>query len=202
MGSDIKIDLISGFRGSGKTTLLRRMAAELWKDERVILLQNEQGRVRLTPASLPENCTVVEWQGGCLCCTAAALLEQTLWELAEQHRPDRIVIEMAQTSRLTDMKASLDTAGQGAFPIAHIIYVLCADTFERKWNLSEEFIVRQLRESPAVYLTGAEAANGALRARISGAVAACSPRCAVIGLEDGVGVLYRKSRIYKKIRLC
>ena len=100
MGSNIKIDLISGFRGSGKTTLLDQMARELWPNERVVLLQNEQGKTKLARETLPENCTVVKWQGGCLCCTAAALLEQALWELAEQHRPDRIVIELAETSRL------------------------------------------------------------------------------------------------------
>lgn len=201
MGSDIKIDLISGFRGSGKTTLLGQMAARLWPDERVVLLQNEQGKTKLSRENLPENCVSVEWQGGCLCCTAAALLEQALWELAEQYRPGRIVIELAETSRLTDMKASLETAGQGAFPVEHIIYVLRADTFEQKWDLSGDFAARQLRESPAVWLTHAEEADAALRSRIGEAAFENSPRCAVIDSGRGVEELYRKSRIYKKIGL-
>lgn len=201
MGSEVKLDLISGFRGSGKTTLLGRMASELWPDERVVLLQNEQGKTKLARETLPENCTVVEWQGGCLCCTAAALLEQALWELAERYRPDRIVIELAETSRLADMKASLETAGQGAFRIKHIIYVLRADTFARKWDLSGDFAARQLRESPAVWLTHAEETDAAVLARIRAAAEESNPRCAVVDSAHGVEELYRKSRVYKRIGL-
>ena len=202
MGSDIKIDLISGFRGSGKTTLLGQMACKLWPDERVVLLQNEQGKTKLSRENLPENCVSVEWQGGCLCCTAAALLEQALWGLAEQHRPDRIVIELAETSRLADLKASLEMAGQGAFQIEHIIYVLRADTFARKWDLSGDFAARQLRESPAVWLTHGEETDAAVLAQIRAAVEESGPRCAVVDSARGVEELYRKSRIYKKIGLC
>lgn len=201
MGSDIKIDLVSGFGGAGKTTLLGRMACKLWPGERVVLLQNEQGKTKLSRETLPENCVSVEWQGGCLCCTAAALLEQALWELTEQHGPDRIVIELAETSRLADLKASLETAGQGAFLIEHIIYVLRADTFERKWDLSGDFSARQLRESPAVWLTHAEEVDTAVLAQICAVVSESSPRCAVIDSGRGVEELYRKSRVYKKIGL-
>ncbi|MGM9608434.1 MAG: GTP-binding protein [Oscillospiraceae bacterium] len=198
MGSEVKLDLISGFRGSGKTTLLGQMARGLWSDERVVLLQNEQGKRKLARETLPENCAAVEWQGGCLCCTAAALLEQALWELAEQYRPGRIVIELAETSRLADLKASLGMAGH---QIEHIIYVLRADTFAQRWDLSGDFAARQLRESPAVWLTHGEEADTAALDRIRAAVSESNPRCAVVDSAHGVEELYRKSRVYKRIGL-
>lgn len=201
MESEVRIDLISGFRGSGKTTLLGQMARELWPDERVVLLQNEQGKEKLSRETLPENCAAAEWQGGCLCCTAAALLEQALWELTETYRPGRMVIELAETFRLADLKASLEMAGQGAFQIEHIIYVLRADTFERKWDLSGDFAARQLRESPAVWLTHGEEAAAAALDRIRAAVSESNPRCAVVDSARGVEELYRKSRVHKKIGL-
>ena len=40
-----KVDLISGFLGAGKTTFIRKMIEEVFKGEKVVLIENEFGEV-------------------------------------------------------------------------------------------------------------------------------------------------------------
>ena len=38
-----KIDIVSGFLGAGKTTLIKKMLAEAYKGEKLVLIENEFG---------------------------------------------------------------------------------------------------------------------------------------------------------------
>ena len=38
-----KVDIISGFLGAGKTTFIRKMIEEVFKGEKVVLIENEFG---------------------------------------------------------------------------------------------------------------------------------------------------------------
>ena len=38
-----KIDIFSGFLGAGKTTLIRKLIAEGYKNEKLVLIENEFG---------------------------------------------------------------------------------------------------------------------------------------------------------------
>lgn len=174
----------------------------MWSEERVVLLLNERGRTRLTLDELPANCTAEEWQGGCLCCTAGALLEQALLELVEKLCPDRIVVELAETARIADVKAAFKTAGNGSFQIEHIIYVLNVETFDCKWDLSGVFMARQLRDSLAIWLTNTEQADETLLTRISQTVIEYNPRYFIVDSEREIDVFYRKSAQHKKIVFC
>ena len=40
-----KIDIISGFLGAGKTTLIKKLLEEVFKGEKVVLIENEYGEV-------------------------------------------------------------------------------------------------------------------------------------------------------------
>lgn len=199
--STVRLDLVSGFRGAGKTRLLLQLAQTFWKNERVLLLQNELGRTKLSPQVLPENCRYAAWQGGCICCTDPAVFTQALMTFRESCRPQRIVIELAQTARLSDTKAALAAALDDGFTLEHSFYVLNAASFDSRWELSGAFLSRQLEQSPAVWLTNAAAADEALLARIRGAVAKSNPRCTLLpDTESTLQELCAESRVYKKIR--
>ena len=43
----IKIDIFSGFLGAGKTTLIKKLIRESYKDEKVVLIENEFGEIRV-----------------------------------------------------------------------------------------------------------------------------------------------------------
>ena len=40
-----KIDIISGFLGAGKTTLIQKLLKEAFKEEQVVLIENEFGEI-------------------------------------------------------------------------------------------------------------------------------------------------------------
>ena len=43
-----KIDIISGFLGAGKTTFIKKMIEEVFKGEKIVLIENEFGKSALT----------------------------------------------------------------------------------------------------------------------------------------------------------
>ena len=40
-----KIDIISGFLGAGKTTLIKKLLNEVFKGEKIVLIENEFGEI-------------------------------------------------------------------------------------------------------------------------------------------------------------
>ena len=40
-----KIDIVSGFLGAGKTTFIKKMLEEVFKGQKVVLIENEFGEV-------------------------------------------------------------------------------------------------------------------------------------------------------------
>ena len=42
-----KIDIISGFLGAGKTTLIKKLLAEAYAGEKLVLIENEFGEISI-----------------------------------------------------------------------------------------------------------------------------------------------------------
>ena len=42
-----KIDIVSGFLGAGKTTLIKKLLAEAYQGEKLVLIENEIGRAHV-----------------------------------------------------------------------------------------------------------------------------------------------------------
>ena len=40
-----KVDIFSGFLGAGKTTLIKKLISEAYKDEKLVLIENEFGDI-------------------------------------------------------------------------------------------------------------------------------------------------------------
>ena len=57
-----KIDIVSGFLGAGKTTLIKKLLAEAYKGEKLVLIENEFGEINIdggflrNPASRSPRC--------------------------------------------------------------------------------------------------------------------------------------------------
>ena len=49
-----KIDIISGFLGAGKTTFIKKMIDEVFKGEKIVLIENEFGEVGIDGGFLKE----------------------------------------------------------------------------------------------------------------------------------------------------
>ena len=42
-----KIDIVSGFLGAGKTTLIKKLLAEAYQGEKLVLIENEFGEISI-----------------------------------------------------------------------------------------------------------------------------------------------------------
>ncbi|WP_127471351.1 CobW family GTP-binding protein [Thiomicrorhabdus aquaedulcis] len=91
------VNLITGSLGAGKTTLLRHLIAHKPAHEHWVILVNEFGLVGIDGAILSEHPSdtlrVKQIPGGCICCSALGELKETLQNLVNEQKPDRILIE-------------------------------------------------------------------------------------------------------------
>ncbi len=105
-----EIYVISGFLGAGKTTLIQKLLKEAFKQEKVVLIENDFGEISVDAALLKSGgIEVKEINSGCICCSLSGDFVKALKELLERYRPDKIIIEPSGVGKLSDvMKACSD----------------------------------------------------------------------------------------------
>ena len=65
-----KIDIFSGFLGAGKTTLIKKLIKEGYKNEKLVLIENEFGEIGIDGGFLKEaGIQINEMNSGCICCS-------------------------------------------------------------------------------------------------------------------------------------
>ena len=88
--------VVSGFLGAGKTTLVKHLIADAQRQGlKLAVVSNEFGELGIDRALLQEagGPGYVELEGGCVCCQLTNELLETLQDLWETIRPDRVVVE-------------------------------------------------------------------------------------------------------------
>ena len=99
-----KIDIISGFLGAGKTTLIQKLLKEAFKEEQVVLIENEFGEIGIDGGFLKEaGIQIREMNSGCICCSLVGDFGASLKEVISQYHPDRILIEPSGVGKLSDV---------------------------------------------------------------------------------------------------
>ncbi len=89
-----KIDIVSGFLGAGKTTLIKKLLAEAYKGEKLVLIENEFGEINIDGGFLKESgIQISEMSAGCICCSLVGDFNKALKDVEAQFHPDRILIE-------------------------------------------------------------------------------------------------------------
>jgi G3E family GTPase len=99
-----KIDIFSGFLGSGKTTLIKKLVAESFKGEKVVLIENEFGEINIDSGFLKDSgIEITEMSSGCICCTLVGDFGDSLRRVITQFEPDRVLIEPSGVGKLSDV---------------------------------------------------------------------------------------------------
>ena len=99
-----KIDIISGFLGAGKTTLIKKLLAEAFPGEKLVLIENEFGEISIDGGFLKESgVQISEMSSGCICCSLVGDFGKALREVQSQFHPDRILIEPSGVGKLSDV---------------------------------------------------------------------------------------------------
>ena len=81
--------IVSGFLGTGKTTfIIKFVKSALQKGVKIAILVNEVGEIGIDDQLMRRlGLNVWEILGGCICCTLAVNLNETLDKLLQEYKP-------------------------------------------------------------------------------------------------------------------
>ena len=74
-----RIDIFSGFLGAGKTTLIKKLIAEAYQGEKLVLIENEFGEIAVDGGFLKDaGIEITEMNSGCICCSLVGDFREAL----------------------------------------------------------------------------------------------------------------------------
>ncbi len=180
----ISVDIISGIQGSGKSTLILRLLNTVYADEATALIENEQGKVRLSRqavrAASDPDVFVTEIPTGCICCSRSDMLEQAITDIARRGTFDRILLEPAGTAKLADLLPLIQRLLSDKAQIHHVVSVVDACSFARRMLLSKEFFESQLRNSPLIFLSKTDLLPPEETEQIQRQILSIAPDCHIL----------------------
>ena len=112
-----KVDVFSGFLGAGKTTLIKKLIADGYNNQKIVLIENEFGDIGIDGGFLKESgIEITEMNSGCICCSLVGDFGTALKEVIDTYHPDRILIEPSGVGKLSDVMASVIDMEKEALP--------------------------------------------------------------------------------------
>lgn len=155
-----KIDIFSGFLGAGKTTLIRKLIAEAYKGEKLVLIENEFGEIAIDGGFLKDaGVEITEMNSGCICCTLVGDFTKALKKVMDEYAPDRIIIEPSGVGKLSDVAAAVSRV-DGA-EIGTKITVVDAGKCRMYMRNFGEFFNDQVENADLIVLSRTDTANEA-----------------------------------------
>ncbi len=151
-----KIDIISGFLGAGKTTLIKKLLAEAYRGEKLVLIENEFGEISIDGGFLKESgVQISEMSSGCICCSLVGDFNQALKDAAAQFHPDRILIEPSGVGKLSDVIVAVENTAAQAPDMKLNSFVTVADASKVKVYMKNfgEFYNNQIESAGTIILS-------------------------------------------------
>ena len=151
-----KIDIISGFLGAGKTTLIKKLLAEAYAGEKLVLIENEFGEISIDGGFLKESgVQVSEMSSGCICCSLVGDFGEALKEVYTQFQPDRILIEPSGVGKLSDVIVAVEDTVKDVPEMALNSFVTVADAGKVKVYMKNfgEFYNNQIESAGTIILS-------------------------------------------------
>lgn len=148
-----KIDIISGFLGAGKTTLIRKLLQDAFKDQQIVLIENEFGEIGIDGGFLKDaGIEIREMNSGCICCSLVGDFGTALKEVAEKYHPDRIIIEPSGVGKLSDVIHAVEKLDCGAVlnSAVTVVDVLKCKMYLRNFG---EFFKNQVEAAGTIILS-------------------------------------------------
>ncbi|MBO7650167.1 MAG: GTP-binding protein [Lachnospiraceae bacterium] len=150
----IKIDIFSGFLGAGKTTLIKKLLADGYKGEKVVLIENEFGEIGIDGGFLKEaGVEITEMNSGCICCSLVGDFGEALVKVKEQFQPDRIIIEPSGVGKLSDVEKAVERIGDPDFVISGLTTVVDAGKCRIYMKNFGEFFNNQVEYAHTILLS-------------------------------------------------
>jgi G3E family GTPase len=181
-----KIDIISGFLGAGKTTLIKKLLAEAYQGEQLVLIENEFGEISIDGGFLKESgIQISEMSSGCICCSLVGDFNQALKDVKDRFQPDRILIEPSGVGKLSDVIVAVENTAAETGDMKLNSFVTVADAGKVKVYMKNfgEFYNNQIESAGTIVLSRTqklsqeklEAAVALLREKNPGAAILTTP---------------------------
>ena len=149
-----KIDIFSGFLGAGKTTLIKKLIAEGYQGERLVLIENEFGEIGIDGGFLQEaGINITEMNSGCICCSLVGDFGRALVQVLEQYNPDRILIEPSGVGKLSDVIRAVQNVGSDKLVLSGFVTVVDAAKCKMYMKNFGEFFNDQVENAGTIVLS-------------------------------------------------
>ena len=151
-----KIDIVSGFLGAGKTTLIKKLLAEAFQGEKLVLIENEFGEISIDGGFLKESgVQISEMSSGCICCSLVGDFNKALKDVHQQFAPDRILIEPSGVGKLSDVIVAVENTVKDVPDMRLNSFVTVADATKVKVYMKNfgEFYNNQIESAGTVILS-------------------------------------------------
>ena len=149
-----KIDVFSGFLGAGKTTLIKKLIKEAYAGEKLVLIENEFGKVGIDGGFLQDaGIEITEMNSGCICCSLVGDFGKAMAEVIEKFNPDRIVIEPSGVGKLSDVLAAVEKVESDDVKICGAATVADAAKCKMYMKNFGEFYDNQIANANAIILS-------------------------------------------------
>ena len=149
-----KVDVFSGFLGAGKTTLIKKLIAEAYAGEKLVLIENEFGEIGVDGGFMKDaGIEVTEMNSGCICCSLTGDFRAALHEVCERYAPDRILIEPSGVGKLSDIVNAVEQASDGELAINALCTVVDAGKCKMYMRNFGEFFNNQVESAGCIILS-------------------------------------------------
>ena len=152
-----KIDIFSGFLGAGKTTLIKRLIADSYKGEKLVLIENEFGEIGIDGGFLQDaGIEVTEMNSGCICCSLVGDFGEALRKVLSTYAPDRILIEPSGVGKLSDVIKAVQGIGSDEIVLNAFTTVVDAGKCKMYMKNFGEFFNDQVEHAGTIIMSHAD----------------------------------------------
>ena len=174
-----KTDIFSGFLGAGKTTLIRKLIAEGYKGEKLVLIENEFGDIAIDGSFLKDaGIEITEMNSGCICCTLVGDFRKALQQVVEEYAPDRIIIEPSGVGKLSDVAKAVEAVD--GIEIGAKVTVVDANKCKMYMRNFGEFFNDQVQNADLIVLSRTSTADEAKTIAAVEMLRTLNPTCGLI----------------------
>ena len=150
-----KVTIISGFLGAGKTTFIKKLLEEIYKGQKVVLIENEFGEIGIDGGFLKDaGVKINEMNSGCICCSLVGDFGKALKQVSQDYAPDMIIIEPSGVGKLSDVIAAVENVKEEAdLELENFITVADATKCKLYMKNFGEFYNNQIESATTVVLS-------------------------------------------------
>ena len=149
-----KIDIYSGFLGAGKTTLIKKLIAEGYKGQRLVLIENEFGEIGIDGGFLQDaGINITEMNSGCICCSLVGDFGKALEKVISEYHPDRVIIEPSGVGKLSDVIGAVKKVVGHDVELGYAVAVADANKVKVYMKNFGEFYNNQIETASTIVLS-------------------------------------------------